>query len=138
MGEGLTRVARAFSWRLLWWVLPGVAGGLALLVTTVSSEPSRPGPIAVAKANQLLAAFSRAGLPPPSTVDRLWTVLGEDGGVVCETAASPSHLGYLAELPAPLPVSYVFGSLVLVVEVYCPDRLPALALLAGRTAVRHV
>jgi Tfp pilus assembly protein FimT len=85
------------------------------------------------KANQLIAALSQAGLSAPSQ-EQIVTVLGDDGGAVCDNPAGALResilLGQLvngAAGPGMRPViadnRVVKGELA-IIKVYCPDQLP--------------
>jgi hypothetical protein len=89
---------------------------------------------AQAKANQLILALTAAGLPAP-TKDQLVTVLGDDGGAVCDDPAGSLRksifLGQLmngAAGPGMRPVigdnRVVKGELA-IIKIYCPDQLPS-------------
>ncbi|MGW5240068.1 hypothetical protein ACWEOW_14160 [Monashia sp. NPDC004114] len=89
---------------------------------------------AQAKANQLILALKAAGLPAPNQ-DQVVTVLGDDGGAVCDDPSGALRksifLGQLmngAAGPGMRPViadnRVVKGELA-IIKIYCPDQLPS-------------
>lgn len=89
---------------------------------------------AEAKAEQLSAAFTAAGLQAPST-DQIVAVLGTDGGAVCADPAGALHQAAASDQfsngaggPGQRPV--IAGHNLIkaeeqVLSVYCPDQLAA-------------
>jgi hypothetical protein len=89
---------------------------------------------ASSKAQELIAAFERAGLTAPSE-DQIVGTFGEDGGAVCAAdfgdlikgnlnlllANGAAQVGQRAIIVDPK----VLKGEVLIRAVYCPDRLPA-------------
>jgi len=86
------------------------------------------------KAEQLIGAFSQAGLPTPDE-DQVARTLGEDGGAVCASPNSALKQGLQklavsngAAGPGQRPVNaprLVVQAEALILAVYCPDELPS-------------
>jgi hypothetical protein len=121
--------------------LYGIVGGVVafvLLVLLVTWDGRRNGARAGEKADELLAAYRQAGLPVRLERDQLADLLGTDGGDICQLAddvsRSDSYEGYLKTT---FRVGGEFGfqgatldrdaldRAELIVETYCPDKLPA-------------
>jgi hypothetical protein len=99
------------------------------------------------KADQLIAALQKAGARTPSR-DQIVRVLGDDGGAVC---ANPNQALTRATLNAMLtngaggpgirPVivdrRVLLGEL-LIIQVYCPDKLPRFQQLVNNLKSAHV
>ena len=106
---------------------------VVLLVITLFTHRSKESTEqAQQKANQLIAALTQAGLPAP-TQQQVVTVLGDDGGAVCDDPSGSLRksifLGQLmngAAGPGMRPViadnRVVKGELA-IIQVYCPDEL---------------
>jgi hypothetical protein len=116
---------------------------IAGLVVWNSGKSSRQ---AEQKAAQLTAAFEAAGLHAPSQ-DQIVRVLDNDGGAVCaHPAAGLSKAILLAQLangaggPGTRPIiadrRVVQGEL-LVLNVYCPDKLPDFKAFADKLLFRN-
>jgi hypothetical protein len=116
------------------WVIVGVL--LILLVIGLVSYGFEESAQADAKADQLIAALERAGLPTPENRDTISRTLGDDGGPVCE---DPGHSLRKSLVDASLvngasfvgqrPVRAdrdVLAAQLIVVRVYCPDKLDGL------------
>lgn len=90
---------------------------------------------AKAKAAQVMRLWEQQGLPTPASDRLLVRVLGTDGGAVCETTGKDLAKAFLAQQlsngaagPGQRAVIVAKRTLVgarAIVEVYCPDRLPA-------------
>jgi hypothetical protein len=108
---------------------------VVLLVITLFTHRSKESTEqAQAKANQLILALKAAGLPAP-TQQQVVTVLGDDGGAVCDDPSGSLRksifLGQLmngAAGPGMRPViadnRVVKGELA-IIQIYCPDQLPS-------------
>ncbi len=105
-----------------------------LVVSLIAHRSKQANEQAQAKANQLIVALRAAGLPAP-TQDQVVTVLGDDGGAVCDDPGGALRrsifLGQLmngAAGPGMRPViadnRVVKGELA-IIKVYCPDQLPS-------------
>jgi hypothetical protein len=119
--------------RVTYWVLGVIfllmaLGGVRIYQTNKESE------VALEKAAQLSAALASAGLRVPAT-DQIYRVLGDDGGAVCADTGHALAKGLLygrltngAAGPGQRPIiadnEVVQGGL-LVIEVYCPEKLEA-------------
>ncbi|MEO3972653.1 hypothetical protein [Streptomyces sp. CAU 1734] len=87
------------------------------------------------KANRLARALDDAGFPHPDT-ETISRALGTDGGPVCDDPASALksalwriNLSNGAGGPGQRPViadSQAVEAMAMVLEVYCPERLPAI------------
>jgi hypothetical protein len=120
------------SERAIYWIV-GVILGVLLIVMLVAWEYDRSNEEAEEKAQQLIAAYEEAGLTPPAKPEMIARVLGDDGGVVCETAGDDlmeAHLklrlgvgGEFYHRPVRVDEDTVKG-LLLIVGIYCPDKLP--------------
>jgi hypothetical protein len=118
--------------RTVYWI---VAGALAVLlvVMLITFRYNRSNDEAVAKAQQLITAFDKAGLAAPADPQRVAKVFGTDGGTVCASVGSgvgrgvaKLHLmvgGNFATRPV-LNERRVGTGLLLIVQTYCPDELP--------------
>ena len=117
--------------RTIYWIVAG-AFGVLLIVMLVAWNYDRQNEEADAKAQELIAAFEAAGLPTPDQ-DQIARTLGDDGGQVCETADSELVQGYWKLRLAVGGEVYqratrldgrVREGLLLVVDVYCPEKRP--------------
>ncbi|MFE5705381.1 hypothetical protein CJ179_43180 [Rhodococcus sp. ACS1] len=85
------------------------------------------------KADQLIAALDQAGARTPSH-DQIVGVLGDDGGAICANPNAPlaratllSQMANGAGGPGTRPVvvdERVVKGELLVIQIYCPDKLP--------------
>ena len=117
--------------RTIYWIVAGALGVL-LIVMLVAWDYDRQNDEANAKAQELIAAYEAAGLTAPDQ-DQIARVLGDDGGQVCETADSDLVQGYwklrlgvggeFYVRPVRLDPRVREG-LLLVVDVYCPEKRP--------------
>lgn len=108
---------------------------VVLLIVTLFTHRSKvSNQQAEQKANQLIAALTQSGLPAP-TRQQIVTVLGDDGGAVCDDPSGSLRqsifLGQLmngAAGPGMRPViadnRVVKGELA-IIKIYCPDQLPS-------------
>ena len=86
------------------------------------------------KAEQLQQKFEAAGLPTFADTDTIARLLGTDGGAVCDTPGKALAQGMLklqlsngAGGPGQRPVTVareVVQGELLIVQTYCPDKLP--------------
>ncbi len=117
--------------RTIYWIA-AAALGVLLIVMLVAWNYDRQNDEANAKAQELIAAYEAAGLPAPDQ-DQIARTLGDDGGQVCETADSELVQGYwklrlavggeFYQRATSLPGTIREG-LLLVVDVYCPEKRP--------------
>lgn len=118
--------------RKIYWIVGG-AMALLLVVMLVTYNYNRTNEQAVAKAQQLISAFEEAGLRTPSSADEVARVLGDDGGAVCASIQDGVALG-IAKLNLSVGGAFytraviadkrVATGLVLVVQTYCPEKVP--------------
>lgn len=118
--------------RAIYWSIGGVLVVL-LVVMVVAWDNNRDNDAARAKADELIVAYERAGLPTPVSADQVARVLGDDGGSVCAAADNRQQLGLLKtqlavggefyQRPVILPAKTLEG-LRLIVATYCPEHLP--------------
>jgi hypothetical protein len=117
--------------RTIYWIVGGIFGVL-LIVMLVAWNYDVQNAEADAKAQQLIAAYERAGLRAPDE-DQIARVLGDDGGAVCQWADSELVHAYW-KLRLGVGGEYYFRPVIvdgrvreglsLVVRVYCPEKLP--------------
>lgn len=118
--------------RTIYWIV-GAVFGVLLIVMLVAWDYDRANEEANAKALELIAAYEEAGLQAPERPAMVARVLGDDGGIVCETAGSELLEGYW-KLRLGVGGEYYFRPVKVdqrtleglrqIVEVYCPDKLP--------------
>jgi hypothetical protein len=121
------------SERAIYWTV-GVIFGVLLVVMLVAWDYDRSNDEAEAKARQLIAAYEEAGLTPPERPEMVARVLGDDGGVVCDSAGDDLMEAYLKlrlgvggefyYRPVKVDEDTLKG-LLLIVGIYCPDNLPS-------------
>ena len=70
--------------RTIYLIVGGVLAVL-LVVMLVRFNYNRSNEEAVAKAEQLITAFDKAGLRTPADAQKVAKVLGTDGGTVCDS-----------------------------------------------------
>jgi hypothetical protein len=118
--------------RAIYWIVAG-AFGVLLIVMLVAWNYDRQNEEANQKALELIAAYEAAGLQPPERPAMVARVLGDDGGAICEGADSELVQGYWKLRLAVGGEVYqratrldprVREGLLLVVGVYCPEKLP--------------
>jgi hypothetical protein len=90
---------------------------------------------AQAKAEQLTHSFAQAGLPVPVNTDQLVASLGDDGGAVCANPANALGKATLLDSMtngasfvgrrAVIIDARILQGEALILQVYCPDKLPA-------------
>jgi hypothetical protein len=108
--------------------------GVALIVGAVLYRAEKNTQEARDKADQLVSALDRAGLPVPEDTGQIVDTFGSDGGAVCDdpdSALAKARQDGLftngASGPGMRPIrvdaDLVRGE-VLVLRVYCPDQLP--------------
>lgn len=119
------------SHRTIYWIVGGIFAVL-LVVMLASWRYDRSNAEADRKAQQLIAAYEEAGLRTPADPDQVARVLGNDGGAVCDLADSDVQKGYLKTRLGvggefyyrPVEVDRrVLEGLLLIVQIYCPDKL---------------
>jgi hypothetical protein len=120
------------SHRKIYLIVAGVLAVL-LVVMLVTYRYNRSNEEALAKAGQLISAFEDEGLRAPKDPARVADVLGTDGGTVCGSVGSGVGRG-IAKLHLMVGGSFatrpvinerrVGTGLLLIVETYCPDKLP--------------
>lgn len=118
------------SHRAIYLIVGGVLAAL-LVVMLVTFNYNRSSQEAVAKAEQLIAAFDQAGLRTPANADTVAKVMGTDGGAVCAATGDGVARG-IAKLNLAVGGAFytrpviaerrVATGLLLVVETYCPDK----------------
>ena len=118
--------------RILYMIVGGVLFVL-LIVMLVTWTYNRSNQEALAKANQLITAFDKAGLTAPNDPARVASVLGTDGGTVCGSVGSGVGRG-IAKLNLMVGGNFatrpiinerrIGTGLLLIVQTYCPDKLP--------------
>ncbi|MGB3438287.1 MAG: hypothetical protein WBA97_05990 [Actinophytocola sp.] len=116
------------------WVIIVVLVGL-LVVGLASFRYAKRDKEANEKADQLVTKLEDAGLPVPASRETITNVLGADGGAICadpgsalRKAIADSQLvngaASVGQRPIIGEVDLVSGA-VLVLEVYCPDKVAA-------------
>ena len=120
------------SHRTIYLVVAGVLAAL-LVVMLVTWNYRKSNEEALAKAQQLITAFDKAGLRSPRSAEEVARVMGTDGGPVCASVEDGVALG-IAKLN--LSVGGAFYTrpviadgrlrtgLLLVVQTYCPEKVP--------------
>ena len=117
------------------YIVVGAVLAVLLVIALFTYSSGKSSQQADQKANELIAAFTKAGAHAPSK-DAIVRVFGDDGGAVCNDPASALRKAILfdrltngAAGPGIRPVIVdrraVRGQL-LVMGVYCPDELPEL------------
>lgn len=119
------------SRRGIYWIVGAVFAAL-LVVMLVTWRYNRSSAEANRKAQQLIASYEQAGLRTPASSRQVARLLGTDGGAVCRLAGSKIQQGYLKTRLGvggefyyrPVRVDRkTLAGLVLIVRVYCPDKL---------------
>lgn len=119
--------------RTIYWIVIGGLGVL-LIVMLVGWNYDRQNAEADAKAAELIAAYEEAGLRAPDQ-DQIARTLGDDGGQVCDTADSELVQGYWKlrlmvggefYTRAVRLDARVRQGFSLIVDVYCPEKRPAI------------
>jgi GH18 family chitinase len=119
------------SHRTIYLVVGGVLAAL-LVVMLITYNYNRSNQEAVAKAEQLIAAFDEAGLRAPSSAETVAEVMGTDGGPVCAATAEGVAQG-IAKLNLSVGGAFytrpviadrrLATGLLLVVQTYCPEKV---------------
>lgn len=118
--------------RGIYWAVGAVAAVL-LVIMMVTWNYDRTNAVAEQKADDLIAAYDDAGLRTPYDRDAVARVLGDDGGAVCAAAGSDVAKGYLLTrigvggefyFRPTIADEDLLEGLLLIVEVYCPQKLP--------------
>ena len=109
--------------------------GVLLVVMLVSYNYNKSNEEALAKAQQLSATLSQAGLRTPRDPASAAKVFGTDGGPVCASIDNGVALG-IAKLNLAVGGEFyrravvsdhrVAAGLLAVVKTYCPDKIPTL------------
>lgn len=102
------------------------------LIAYRGNEPTRE---AEDKADQLIAALQEAGVENPPSQEQVVGVLGNDGGAACTDPTKALSKSILLSMlyngaggPGARPIiadSKVLQGQLLIIEIYCPDNLPA-------------
>jgi hypothetical protein len=116
------------------YIVITVALVLLLIIALVFYRSAQSNQQAQEKANQLIAALQKAGARVVPSQQQIIGVLGDDGGALCKDPASALRKSILfdqltngAAGPGRRPVivdSKVFRGQLLVIQIYCPDKLP--------------
>lgn len=124
--------------RALYWIVGAVCAVL-LVIMLVTWNYSRSNSEAEAKAQQLIAAFQKAGLPTPADAKSVARVFGTDAAVVCDmnntdlarglVRLNLSVGGMFYTRPVRVDARVLQGA-ALIAQTYCPDQLPKLQKLA--------
>jgi hypothetical protein len=109
--------------------------GVLLVVMLVSYNYNKSNDEALAKAQQLSATLSQAGLPTPKDTTEVARVFGTDGGAVCASVENGVALG-IAKFNLSVGGEFyrravvadrkVAAGLLAVVKTYCPEKVPDL------------
>jgi hypothetical protein len=120
--------------RTIYWIVGGLLAVL-LVVMLVTWNYNRSNAEAVTKAQQLITAFDKAGLRTPASAEEVARVLGTDGGAVCASVRNGVGLG-IAKLNLSVGGAFytraviadkrLATGLVLVVQTYCPEKVPTI------------
>ena len=116
------------------YIVIAVALVLLLIIALILFRSGQSDQQAQDKANQLTAALQKAGVRAVPSQEQIVRVLGNDGGALCKDPASALRKSILfdqltngASGPGRRPVivdSKVFRGQLLVIQIYCPDKLP--------------
>ena len=122
------------SHRAIYGIVAAVLGVL-LVVMLVTYRYNKSSDEALAKAQQLTATLSKAGLPTPKDPAVVAKVFGTDGGEVCASVRDGLALG-IAKFNlsvggevyrrAVVADRRVAAGVLAVVQTYCPDKVPTL------------
>jgi hypothetical protein len=117
--------------RIIYMIVGGVLFVL-LIVMLLTWTYNRSSDQATAKAQQLITAFGKAGLPTPASAENVAKVFGTDGGTVCASVQNGVGLG-IAKLNLSVGGAFytraviadkrLATGLLLVVQTYCPDKI---------------
>jgi hypothetical protein len=119
--------------RTMYWIVAGVVVLLAV-IGLITYGSNRADQQAQDKANQLVDKFRSAGLPVPQDTAIITRSLGSDGGAVCDNPASSLGKALLSDQitngasftgrrPVIVDRRVLLGE-ALILETYCPDKLP--------------
>ena len=121
--------------RMILYVVVGVVIGALLVIALFTFSAAQSTQAAEEKADQLIAKLDAAGADRIPNRDQLVRLLGEDGGAVCANpnealsrALVQAQLSTGAGHPGSRPIisdDNVIRGTALIVEVYCPEELPA-------------
>jgi Tfp pilus assembly protein FimT len=116
------------------YIVITVALVLLLIIALVLFRSAQSNQQAQEKADQLIAALQKAGARVVPSQEQIIGVLGDDGGALCKDPANALRKSILfdqltngASGPGRRPVivdSKVFRGQLLVIQIYCPDKLP--------------
>lgn len=115
------------------YIIVGAVLAVLLVIALITFSSGKSSQQADQKANQLIAAFTKAGAHP-LTKDQAVRIFGDDGGAVCKDPAAALSKAILfdrltngAAGPGIRPIiadrRAVKGQLI-VMGVYCPDKVP--------------
>ena len=134
--------------RTILYVVVGIVMGALLVASLFFFHSARTTADAQAKADQLIAKLHEAGAVHVPTRDQHVRLLGDDGGAVCadpnsalSRALLQSQLANGAGGRGARPVisdDKVIKGTALVIEVYCPDQLPAFQQYASQLQYANV
>ena len=121
--------------RRIIYIVIAVALVLLLIIALVFYRKAESSQEAQDKANQLIAALQKAGVRAVPSQEQIVARLGDDGGAICANPSSALRQALLfdqltngASGPGRRPViadSRIFKGELLVIQIYCPDELPA-------------
>jgi hypothetical protein len=119
--------------RTIYLIVGGVLAVL-LIVMMITWTYNRSNEQAVAKAQQLITAFEKAGLRAPNSAEEVARVLGNDGGAVCASVHNGVALG-IAKLNLSVGGAFYIRPVIadrklatglgLIVQTYCPEKIPS-------------
>ena len=128
------------SHRAIYLVVGGVMA-LLLVVMLITYNYNKNSEEALAKAEQLITAFDEAGLRTPADPNNVARVFGTDGGAVCASVQDGVALG-IAKLNLSVGGEFytrpvikdrrLATGLLIVVQTYCPEKVPTLEEFFGR------
>jgi hypothetical protein len=120
--------------RRVTYIVITVALVLLLIICFIFYRSAQSSQQAQDKANQFIAALQKAGVRVVPSQEQIVRVLGDDGGAICKDPGSAlrkallfSQLTNGAGGPGIRPVivdSRIFKGELLVIQIYCPDKLP--------------
>ncbi len=121
------------SERATLYISVGVIILVLLIIALLTYSAAESSQQADEKADQLTSELQAAGLTAPSH-DQIVRVLGDDGGAICANPNTPlARATLLAQMangaggPGTRPVvvdERVVQGELLIIEIYCPDKLP--------------
>ena len=129
------------------YIVAGVVVVALIIVALFTYHSKKSTQEAQQKADQLIAALTAAGAPAPSK-DMVVTVLGDDGGALCDDPAGSLRKAILFDQmtngaggPGLRPVivdKRVVRGQLLVLKIYCPNQLPDFQKLADELKFDNV